>query len=196
MDNNNSAEKEISLNMLKKRLKKYRYEHTVRVLKAALELAEIFNADIEKVRKAAVLHDIAKNLEIDKIKNILKKSTWEIDSLEWSLDSVLHAPAGAEIAKIEFGVGDHEILEAVRYHTLGHPDMGLVAQIIYAADFIEDGRSFESLKEIQKIVKENLVEGIYLISSSSIEYQLKLDNPIHPNTNNLRNKFLLKRSDN
>jgi predicted HD superfamily hydrolase involved in NAD metabolism len=196
MDNNNSAEKEISLNMLKKRLKKYRYEHTVRVLKAALELAEIFNADIEKVRKAAVLHDIAKNLEIDKIKNILKKSTWEIDSLEWSLDSVLHAPAGAEIAKIEFGVGDHEILEAVRYHTLGHPDMGLVAQIIYAADFIEDGRSFESLKEIQKIVKENLVEGIYLISSSSIEYQLKLDNPIHPYTNNLRNKFLLKRSDN
>ncbi|MFW6280803.1 MAG: bis(5'-nucleosyl)-tetraphosphatase (symmetrical) YqeK [Halanaerobium sp.] len=196
MKNNNSAEKEISLTMLKKRLGKYRYEHTIRVLKAALELAEIYNAEIEKVRKAAVLHDIAKNLEKNKLKKIIKKSNWKIDCLEWSLDSVLHAPAGAEIAKKEFGIDDYDILEAVRYHTLGHPEMGLVAQIIYAADFIEDGRSFEGLKEIQKIVKENLMEGIYLISSNSIKYQLKLDNPIHPYTNNLRNKFLLKRSDN
>lgn len=195
MENNSSAEKEISLSMLKKKLSKYRYEHTKRVLKAALELAEIYNADIEKVRIAAVLHDIAKNIKINQIKNILGKSKWEIDALEWSLNSVLHAPAGAEIAKLEFGIDDYEILEAIRYHTLGHPDMELTAQIIYAADFIEDGRSFEGLKEIQKIVKNDLVEGIYKISTNSIQYQLKLDNPIHSYTNNLRNKFLLKRSD-
>jgi predicted HD superfamily hydrolase involved in NAD metabolism len=196
MENNNLADKDISLNMLKDRLSKFRYEHTKRVLKAALELAELYNADFKKVKKAAVLHDIAKNLGIDQIKNILYKSNWEIDQLEWSLSSVLHAPAGAEIAKIEFGIDDYEILEAIRYHTLGHPDMGLTAQIIYAADFIEDGRSFEGLKEIQKVVKKDLVEGIYIISTNSIQYQLKLDNPIHSYTNDLRNKFLIKRSDN
>ncbi len=195
MENNNSAAEEISLDMLKNRLSRSRYEHTLRVLEAALELAEIYDADIGKVKKAAVLHDIAKNLEIEKIKNILRKSTWEIDELEWTLDSVLHAPAGAVIAKTELGIDDYEILEAIRYHTLGHPDMGLTAQIIYAADFIEAGRSFEGLTEIQKIVKENLVEGIYKITSNSIKYHLKLDNPIHSYTNNLRNKFLIKRSD-
>lgn len=196
MENNSSAGKEISLDMLKNRLSMSRYEHTIRVLKAALELAEIYNADIGKVKKAAVLHDIAKNLEIDQIKNILRKSTWEIDELEWTLDSVLHAPAGAVIAKTEFGIDDYEILEAVRYHTLGHPDMGLTAQIIYAADFIEEGRSFDGLKKIQMIVKKDLTEGIYKITSDSIKYHLKLDNPIHSYTNNLRNKFLIKRSDN
>lgn len=196
MGNKNSAAEEISLKMLKKRLGKYRYEHTLRVLEAALELAEIHDADRKKVRTAAFLHDIAKNLEIDEIKRILKDSNWKIDELESTLDSVLHAPAGAVIAKTEFGIDDNEILEAVRYHTLGHPDMGLTAQIIYAADFIEDGRSFEGLNEIQKIVKEDLVEGIYKIASNSIRYHLNLDNPIHSYTNNLRNKFLLKRSDN
>lgn len=196
MTKEQKAAEELSLENMQGRLGKYRFEHTKRVLKAALELAEINNADLEKVKKAALLHDIAKKLSRTEIKELLDNSGWEIDELEWSLAAVLHAPAGAELARIEYGIDDYDILEAIRYHTLGHPEMGITAQIIYAADFIEEGRNFEGLKEIQKAVKEDLSRGIYLITSSSIKYQINAGNPIHSYTNKLRNKFLAKRSDN
>jgi len=196
MTKEHKAQVEISLENIRNKLSEYRFEHTKRVLRAALELAEINNADLEKVKKAALLHDIAKKLSRIQIKELLNDSGWEIDELEWSLAAVLHAPAGAELARIEYGVNDYDILEAIRYHTLGHPEMGITAQIIYAADFIEEGRNFEGLKEIQKTVKDDLSKGIYLITSNSIKYQIDAGNPIHSYTNRLRNKFLVKRSDN
>jgi len=196
MNKKNEAEYEELFSALKERVSSSRYQHSKRVFSAAVELAEIHNADLKKVKKASVLHDIAKALTLEEIKKIIENSSWKIDSLEFSLSSVLHAPAAAEIAKNEFAVDDYDILEAIRYHTLGHPEMGLTAQIIYAADFIEAGRDFNGLNKIRKEVRKDLVKGIYLISSSSIKFQINSDNAVHPYTNDLRNKYLLKRSDN
>lgn len=196
MENRDFFEKNIGLAEIKQYLNRERFEHTQKVVKAAVELAEIHGADLERVKTAAYLHDIAKEFKQDEIKALLKDSDWEIDELEWSIPAVLHAPGGAELAKKDFKLKDHQILEAIRYHTLGHPEMGIIAQIIYAADFIEEGRQFKGLDKIRKRVKADLKNGIYLIAHYSILYQLELDNPVHPYTNELRNKFLLKRSDN
>ncbi|ADQ15129.1 bis(5'-nucleosyl)-tetraphosphatase (symmetrical) YqeK [Halanaerobium hydrogeniformans] len=196
MDNINFFEENIELAEMKNYLNSERFNHTQKVVKAAVELAEIHGADLDKVKTAAYLHDIAKSFSKDEIEDLLKDTKWEINKLEWSISAVLHAPAGAEFAKIEFNIKNYEILEAIRYHTLGHPNMGIIAQIIYAADFVEEDRKFKGLDKIRKVIKADLDRGIYLISHYSILYQLELDNPVHPYTNELRNKFLLKRSDN
>lgn len=125
---------------------------------------------------------------------IIKNSNWILDDLELSIIPVLHAPAGAVIAQKEFNIDDDEILEAIRYHTLGHPKMGNLAKIIYAADFIAEDRSFAGLDEIRSKIEKNFEFGLYLITSHIIKYQLNQNNFIHPYSNDLRNK-LLKRSD-
>jgi 2-amino-4-hydroxy-6-hydroxymethyldihydropteridine diphosphokinase len=56
---------------------------------------------------------------------------------------VLHGPAAAARLADE-GVDDPELLDAVRYHTLGHPDLGPAGQALYAADFLEPGRDVEN----------------------------------------------------
>lgn len=52
----------------------------------------------------------------------------------------LHGPAVAERLS---GIGDPDLLQAIRYHTLGHPDLDTLGRALYLADFLEPGRGFE-----------------------------------------------------
>ena len=59
---------------------------------------------------------------------------------EWApVDGSLHGPAMAARLAGE-GVEDGELLSAVAYHTVGHPDLGAVGRALYCADFLEPGR--------------------------------------------------------
>ncbi|MFP4371297.1 MAG: bis(5'-nucleosyl)-tetraphosphatase (symmetrical) YqeK [Halanaerobium sp.] len=185
---------DLDIEKIKIILGRKRYQHTKLVLKAALRLAENMELNLKKIKNAALLHDIAKSKKEAELKEILKNSKWEPDQLELEITPVLHAPAGAVIAENEFGVNDYDVLEAIRYHTLGHPEMGKVAQVIYAADFISEDRDFAGLKEIRQEIERDFESGLYLITNHIIKYQLKLDNYVHPYSNDFRNK-LLKRSD-
>lgn len=188
--NNFQIESDLDLEKIKKMLGRERFQHTKSVLKAALELAEQLEVNRADVEKAALLHDIAKNKSEKELKRILNDSDWKIDPLEFSIRAVLHAPAGAVVAEKEFGIKDRKILEAIRYHTLGHPEMSELAQLIYAADFISADRSFIGLDEIRSEIKEDFKWGLYLITTHILRYQLNQKNTIHPFSNDLRNKLL------
>lgn len=180
----------LNLKKIKNILGPKRYQHTKLVYKAALKLAEKLNLNFKKVEIAALLHDIAKNKTAFELKKIIKNSNWELDQLELAITPVLHAPAGAVIASDNFGIEDIEILEAIRYHTLGHPKMGKIAQVIYAADFISDDRDFAGLDRIRLEIEKKFEYGLYLITNKIINYQLKQDQFVHPYSNDFRNKLL------
>ncbi|MFW5719024.1 MAG: bis(5'-nucleosyl)-tetraphosphatase (symmetrical) YqeK [Halanaerobium sp.] len=184
---------DLDLEKIKKLLGKERYQHTKFVLKAALKLAKELKLNLKKVESAALLHDIAKSKSILELKKILRNSRWEPDQLEMEIVPVLHAPAGAVMAEEIFGVSDLEILEAIRFHTLGHPQMGKIAQVIYAADFISEDRNFDGLAKIRTEIENDFYSGLYLITSHVIKYQLEEDNFIHPFSNDFRNKLLKKK---
>jgi len=180
----------LDLEKIKSLLGDERYQHTKLVLESALKLAEQLGLDLKKAETAALLHDIAKSKSSVELNKILKNSKWEPDQLEAEILPVLHAPAGALLAEEIFGVNDPEILEAIRFHTLGHPEMGKIAQVIYAADFISEDRDFEGLDEIRSKIEINFYLGLYLITTHIMKYQLERNNFIHPYSNDFRNKLL------
>lgn len=53
-----------------------------------------------------------------------------------------HGPAAASRAKAE-GETDRGVLDAVRYHSLGLAEWDMVGRVLYCADFLEPGRSFD-----------------------------------------------------
>ena len=55
------------LEKLKKTLTPERYEHSIGVAEEAVELAEMYGADIEKASIAGLLHDCAKCLPKEKL---------------------------------------------------------------------------------------------------------------------------------
>ena len=54
---------------------------------------------------------------------------------------VLHGPAVARVLE-EAGETRHEVLEAVRWHTVGHPEWGKAGRALFMADYLEPGRPF------------------------------------------------------
>lgn len=64
----------------------------------------------------------------------------------WSGDQaspvpLLHGPAAAARLAAD-GEGRPEVLDAIRWHTVGSPDWARTGQALYMADFLEPGRGF------------------------------------------------------
>lgn len=57
---------------------------------------------------------------------------------------MLHGPAAAARLRSE-GVADEALLLAIGHHTIGHPDFDPLGRALYAADFLEPGRTFDPL---------------------------------------------------
>lgn len=122
---------------LKNNLTDERYEHSLGCADAAKEIAKIMNYDEDRAYLAGLIHDCAKSIPLDEAKHLLKENNFELVCGEENNKKVLHAPAGAIIAKKEFGITDEDILSAIRWHTLGKSDMNPLEKIVFIADKIE-----------------------------------------------------------
>ncbi|MFW5981365.1 MAG: bis(5'-nucleosyl)-tetraphosphatase (symmetrical) YqeK [bacterium] len=177
---------------VKKKLPKKRYLHTLAVADTAEEIAIQQGYSRKKARLAALLHDYAKFISLTELRNIAEIviDEWEIGKEELDIPHLLHAPVAAYLAKNQLAVDDYDVLEAIRYHTIGNPGMGKLAQIIFVADFIEPNRNFVDLDIIKKELEKDIEKAIVLICNYSIKYNIDKNRIIHPNTLNLRNAYL------
>jgi predicted HD superfamily hydrolase involved in NAD metabolism len=133
---------------LAKNLSKKRYEHSLSTAEFARGLALKFGADADLVYLAALAHDMAKELSPEEQLRLCK-----LDGDDLSADperalspcfsdvpGLRHGPAAEILLREHFRFDNAEVAAAVRWHTTGHRDMGLVAKIVYVADKIEPGR--------------------------------------------------------
>ncbi|MCR4649544.1 MAG: nicotinate-nucleotide adenylyltransferase [Lachnospiraceae bacterium] len=133
-------EKEM-VELLSKDLKESRLIHTLGVMDMACKLAKIYNVDNKKATVAALLHDCAKYMDFNEKLAICERNFEELNEFEKQSDSLLHAKAGAWYAYEKYGIKDKEILDAIKFHTTGRPDMNMLEKIIFISDFIEVGRT-------------------------------------------------------
>lgn len=168
----------------------FRKEHTLSVVKAAIDIAKKYKADISKVKLAGLLHDYARNYDNKKLLKIIENNNIKIDKWEKEIPDLLHSPVGAFLAKKEFNVEDNEVLNAIRYHTIGRPEMSLIEKIIFVADVIEPGRDFPGVDLIRKNIEIDLDKAVILVCNFTIKYNIDRKRIIHPNTLLTRNSLL------
>ncbi len=125
---------------LKKEMDDSRYEHTLGVMYTCAALAMRYNYDLEKAMLAGLLHDCAKCMPNAKKLKMAEKHHLEISELERKNPFMLHAKLGAFLAKKKYDIEEEEILDAIRWHTTGRPQMTLLDKIVYIADYIEPKR--------------------------------------------------------
>lgn len=82
---------------------------------------------------AGVLHDALRDAPESELRAITGDTT--------SPAGLLHGPAAA-ITLERQGEQRADVLDAIRYHTVGHAGWGLVGRALYMADFLEPGRKF------------------------------------------------------
>ena len=146
-----------------------RYIHTLNVEKLAAELGTIYGLDTEKLRIAALLHDIMKNAPKDILLHRAKQSGI-INKIEDKPKQTLHGFAAAHYAKTELGLEDEEILWAVKSHTCGRSGMQDIEKVIYLADMLCEERRFEGKDYLLSLAKQNLDKAMYASLAHSLEY--------------------------
>lgn len=176
------TQKEIR-NDLEKKLSKHRYNHTLAVSYFAAALAIKYTQNIQSAMLAGLLHDCAKWMKNEDMVNYCIKNKISISSFEKDNPSLLHGKIGANLAKEVYNIKDKEVLQAIRYHTTGHPNMTILDKIIYISDYIEPNRKpIKQIEKIQKKAFENLDSTIYMILENTLEYLNTKNEGIDPLT--------------
>ena len=146
-----------------------RYIHTLNVEKLAAELGTIYSLDVEKLRVAALLHDIMKNAPYDILLHRAKQSGI-INRIEDKPKQTLHGFAAAHYAAKEMDVQDEDILWAVKSHTCGRYGMQDMEKVIYLADMLCEERKFEGKDYLLATAKQNLDRAMLASLQHSLEW--------------------------
>lgn len=168
---------------LKKRLDKERFEHTIGVMYTAGSLAMAYNYSIDKAMLAGLLHDCAKCISNEEKIDICDKHNIPVTPAEMENKSLLHAKAGAVLAKEEYKIDDADILHAIKVHTTGEPDMNLLDKIVYVADYIEPGRDkAPNLEYIRMLAYQNIDKCVAQILYDTLNFLEGRKGAVDPTT--------------
>lgn len=114
-----------------------RREHMARVAALLGQWAEALDLPLaERARWVAVgwLHDALRDAPPEELRAQVPPDLRHLPG------PALHGPAAAGRLA---GSADEEMLQAIRYHTIGHPCLAALGRALYLADFLEPGRDFD-----------------------------------------------------
>ncbi|EGK12560.1 bis(5'-nucleosyl)-tetraphosphatase (symmetrical) YqeK [Kroppenstedtia eburnea] len=174
---------------VRKQLPKTRWEHTLRVMETAVELADRFGADREQARLAALLHDYCKFWPRERMEGIIRERGLPRDLLEHHVE-LWHAPVGAEVVREELGIEDEAVLDAIRYHTTGRPHMSLLDKVIFLADYIEPGRRFPGVEEVRQLARKDLDQAVLKSLDNTLVFLIQRSQKVYPLTLAARNDMV------
>ena len=119
-----------------------RYRHTLGVEKCAVELAKLLKIEnLGELSAAALLHDVSKELSPEEEKALINNISDSITDDELNTQPAYHSFTAPLIIMRDFPeLAKETVLGAIRNHTLGAPDMSIFDEIIFVADYIEEGR--------------------------------------------------------
>ena len=179
------------------------YDHTISTLFFCEKLANkyILNDDVNnsserllynnsnneiyyKLCISAMLHDYGKIFSIKKLKEIAEKNKDGLDATEEDLNiiSILHGFAGAFIIRDEFNINDEEILNSVKYHTIGYCNMSILDKIIYISDKIEERRNYKEVFYLRELSLKNINLCLLEVYKNNIIYIIRNNKKIYSNT--------------
>lgn len=177
---------------LKERLTVERFEHVLRVTALATSLAKKHSVSVEEAEQAALLHDIAKCMDKDTLRERLQTSD-EDQSLLAFHHELWHGPVGAVIAREEFGVVNKDVLNAVRYHTTGRAHMSQLEKLIFVADLIEPGRNFPGIDRLRDLANQSIDAGMEAAICHSMDYLLAKRVAISPDAFHCYNEYMFRK---
>ncbi len=181
----------------------YRFDHTLGVEEEVIRLASLFDlseAETTDLRIAALLHDITKGLKPHEHKALYEHFSLPFGFIEENAPKTLHAVTGAYLARQTFPeVVNNTVFHCILYHTTAAPNMTMPEKLLYLADYIEPGRTFESCVKLRNTFY-TFPEGQELVSHLNEILLLSLNQTlaelvdehayIHPTTKEARDYLL------
>ncbi|MGG0642817.1 bis(5'-nucleosyl)-tetraphosphatase (symmetrical) YqeK [Sporosarcina gallistercoris] len=174
---------------LQERMPHQRFQHVLRVTETARSLAGMHGESVEEAETAALFHDIAKFMDTEEMQKLLMAHQENPMLFDFHKE-LWHAPAGAIIAREEFGVQSEDILNAIRFHTTGRANMSNLEMILYIADMTEPARNFPGIDELRHSAEGSLHQAMRACITHSITYLIGKQVPVYPDSIECYNYFV------
>lgn len=197
MENNIFSDKYSDVKkLLKERLAEKRYIHSVNVADSAAMLAEKYGADIDKAYFAGLIHDVMKNASEEEQLQIMEKGGIILSRTEKHNKKLWHAMAGECYLRLEMGITDEDILNAVRYHTTGRAGMSLLEKIVYIADYISVERDYEDVDVMRDLsLNKGLDDAALYALKFSFNSLSKKEKLIHTDSVEYYNELIIQKEE-
>lgn len=158
---------------LKENLSAKRYQHSLNVAAECRKLAEKYGEDQEKAYFAGLLHDVCKELAPEEQQRLIAESGFAVCREELETRSLWHAVAGAYFVKSVWGVEDIDIINSIRFHTVGRAGMSRLEEIVYLGDLVSADRTYKDVDKMRKLVYSDLdaamLEGLVFSIKSVVK---------------------------
>lgn len=141
---------------LKEHLSQKRYQHSLNVAAECRKLAEKYGEDPDKAYFAGLLHDVCKEMPGEEQQRLVSESGFAVCREELETRSLWHGIAGAYFVKNVFGIEDIDIINSIRFHTVGRAGMTRLEEIVYLGDLVSADRNYKDVDKMRKIVYMDL----------------------------------------
>lgn len=143
-------------------LSKKRFNHVLGVVDMAVYLGnKCLPSKLSELKHAAFLHDITKELTYDENVKLLGDEWDGLSDDEKNSRQILHSYSAPYYVREHFcEYATDDVLSAIRNHTVGSPEMSIFDEIIFLADYIEDGREYKTCTLVREFVKSSMSDDV------------------------------------
>ncbi len=176
--------------LIRTRMGKKRYIHSLNVAKSAVELAKQYNADVYKAETAGILHDCCKEIPKEEMLQIICDGGIILDAVEKKSSKLWHSIAGSVYVRDTLNIYDEDIINSIKFHTTGREGMSLLEKIIFVADFISDERNYNGVDIMRKKAFNCLEDAMLFGLKFTITDLANRNLTIHSNAINCYNDII------
>jgi predicted HD superfamily hydrolase involved in NAD metabolism len=167
-----------------------RWEHCLRTADYVVFLAEQYSVKSEILRLASLAHDLAREWDAVRINEAALKDQKTLSLFNSEHPVLLHGFAAAWLLQEEYSVTDQSLLNAVRYHTTGHPVLDDAGLILFSADYMEPGRSHLDDSTRKSLLELPLEEMVLSILDAMAEHLNTMGSLLSPDSRELYEKLM------
>lgn len=168
--------------------------HIDRVVVLADELAVRHGLDVAQVRLAAQGHDLLRAVGDSELLERAAARGLEVTSVERAAPVLLHGPLAALELRERFEVADEVVLDAIWWHTTGHPDFSSEAWAMFMADKVEPSKVSRTseLGAIRDLAEESLERAALAYLDFRLREAVDRGWQVHPMSTLARNELLVR----
>lgn len=166
--------------------------HINRVRKISRELAAVHGIDVTLADLTAAAHDVARHIPPQVLLKEAELLGLPIKAIERNSPIILHGPVGACWLRDEGTLENSAALEGVYWHTVAHPDLSLLGQVVLLADKLDPSKrnKFPFQPQVRQAAFHSLSDGLLAFLDGILRQQLEQGELIHPTSSETRNRLI------
>lgn len=166
-----------------------RFSHIERVIRRAVKLNDIhkLGLPVEEVKIACLLHDYGKLFSSNEISLFLDSAREEALPSDYPelfihAKTIWHSFIGALWVKRDYPFVSDHIIDAIKYHTTGKPNMTTLGMLLYVSDATEESRTYENIDYYHIITEQDFLLGFKEVLIDTVRIIKERQYYLHPLT--------------